>query len=149
MQLTLGSKTFTLAPTIGTCIELQAKGIDLLGVSGESELQKLVANPLDFLAALETLIAGQSDGDDQYMMPALAEYMTGGKWPEARVAVLESFKGFFRDNGYPQLAEGLEAFRNVAQQVTDSVTNSLKDGELRKAIEKATGDTIRELTTVN
>lgn len=148
-QLTIGKKVFNLAPSIGTCLSLQAKGIDLLGISGESELQKLVANPLDFLTALETLIGDQIDGDESYKMPALANYMTDGQWPLARVAVLESFQTFFHDNGYPQLAEGLKAFEGAAKQVTDSVTASLASGALGKAIEKAVSETVEELTTID
>lgn len=149
MALTLGSKTFHPEPNIGHCITLKSRGIDLLGIDGDAQLAKMIANPIDFLSVLEVLIADEANGDDQFQMPQLAAFMKGGKWLEARAAVLESFSDFFRDNGYPQLASGMARMKDAADMMTTKVSESLESGELRKKMDNIVTKAIEDLEAID
>lgn len=148
-QLKLGNTSFTLAPDIGHCIILAADGVDLLGVNGEAELQKMIASPVEFLKILEVLIRAEADGDDQFAMPQLASFMKAGKWVECRTEVLGSFRTFFLENGFPQLASALDHYRSAAETVTNEVAKSLNGGAMAKKIKKAVAEAVKELTSGN
>ena len=106
--------------------------MDLLGTAGDPQFEKLIASPVDFLTVLETLISDQAADDERFAMPALAAFMLNGKWTEARKVVLDSFRDFFRGNGYDALAVGLDRLEETAEMMTTRVAQSLESGELRK-----------------
>ena len=145
-KLTINGKTFTIDPHIGHCLTLQAAEIDLLGVAGDPAFEMLIADPVKFLTVLETLIAAEAGDDDEFAMPALAAHMKGGVWNECRKAVLDSFQAFFHENGYQQLAVGLERLQDVADMMTKKVAESLESGELRERMETLVDTTIAAAT---
>lgn len=148
-NLKLGDREFVIDPNIGHCIQLQAAGIDLLGFEGDSQLEKLIAHPVHFMTVLETLIADQAADDDRFRMPALAAFMKGGTWPASRIAVLEAFGNFFRENDYRALAAGLDRMTEAAAAVTNQVSESLESGELKKRIDAVVAETVAELTATD
>ena len=143
-ELTIDDKTFQIAPHIGHCLTMQKNGVDLLGVAGDPQFEKLVADPVGFLTILETLIADQAGDDARFVMPTLASYMLDGKWTECRKVVLDAFHGFFQDNGYQPLALGLERMQEAADMVTERVSKSLESGELRTKMETLIDETLAE-----
>ncbi|MCR9200431.1 MAG: hypothetical protein NXI04_17485 [Planctomycetaceae bacterium] len=138
--------SFRIAPTIGHCIDLQTRGIDLLGSDSDAEIHRLVANPLCFCEVLEVLIGSE---EEQFRMPALAGLFNGPTWTEAREVVFSSFRDFFQSSGHTQIAAALDRLIEAADTVTKQVAESLESGELREAIDREVKRTVGELTTVS
>lgn len=125
--------SFLIAPNIGHCLELQNRGIDLLGNDSDADVAKLVANMPKFCEILEVLIGSD---DDQFQMPALAGLLDAPTWVQVRRVVLESFTDFFREGGYPQIAAALDRLRDASETITNQIAQSLEAGELRNAIDR-------------
>lgn len=140
------TRSFPIVPTIGHCLELKGRGIDLLGTDGDADVAKLVANPEAFCEILEVVIGSD---DDQFKMPALAGLLTGESWVNARRVVLGSFRDFFQSSGHPQIAAALDRLSDAAESITDQVAESLTSGALRKAIDDKVAETVQEMETVN
>lgn len=138
-------REFVIAPKLGHFMTLEDRGVDLLGTSGNSQLELVVANPRKFLDVLEVLIGSN---DDQFQMPALAGLLTAETWVEARRVVVASLKTFFRSSGNDQLAAALDVYTEAAESVTSAITQSLVNGELRKKIDGAILEVTTDLLTV-
>ena len=137
---------FVIAPKLGHFMALEDQGIDLLGTSGNAELEVVIANPRKFLQVLAVVIGSD---DDQFQMPALAGLFDGDDWVNARRVLINSLKSFFLSSGNEQLAAALDVYEDAATRVTSAIAQSLTSGELRGKIDGAIQDTTTELLSVD
>lgn len=134
---------FYLAPTIGHCIELKSRGIDLLAVDTEAaSIEAIVADPVKFMQVVEVVIGSNSD---QFRMPALAGLMSGDTWKETRAVTLRAFRDFFQSSGYPHLAAVLDRLEAATQAVTAKVADVLNGDLMKKEFDRIVSSIDKEL----